>query len=191
MGILIMLQTARTRSKRLFIVAVCLVYGLTYGFGSQASTDEDDTVVGDNFVVQAFNLQQDAASAGKSSMPIVLAFSAPWCDYCEAMEQEVLEPLLRSGDYDDKMILRKLEVTDSNQLIGFDGQRIASGRIARRYNVDIYPTLVFINAKGNEISQRIVGITLLDYVFADIDAALATARLVTREQPGKEIGSDI
>lgn len=171
----------------MFRIAACLALS----FNSWASTDAAQGAAIDEIsVVHAVNLQKDAHSADEKNLPILLAFSTPWCTYCEAMEQEVLEPLLRSGDYTDKMILRKLEVTDNNQLIGFDGKRVASDRLARRYDIDVYPTLVFINAKGDEVGQRIVGISLLDYIFADIDTALAVASQRGRD-PASNISRDI
>ena len=43
------------------------------------------------------------------------------------------------------------------------------------YNVDLYPTLVFFDANGREVSQRIVGITVLDYIADELDRAIDAA----------------
>ncbi len=43
------------------------------------------------------------------------------------------------------------------------------------YNVDLYPTLVFFDANGEEVSQRIVGITVLEYVADELEKAIDAA----------------
>jgi hypothetical protein len=44
------------------------------------------------------------------------------------------------------------------------------------YQVDLYPTLVFFDADGREVSQRIVGITVLEYVAGRLEKAIGRAR---------------
>ena len=84
--------------------------------------------------------------------------------------------MLNSDDYDDRMLLRKVVVNDSEVLRDQDGRRITTTRLAHRYDVELYPTLVFIDAHGRQVSEAIVGITVLDYTAEQIDQALANAR---------------
>jgi hypothetical protein len=64
------------------------------------------------------------------------------------------------------------ENTDSHR---FDGRQYSSDQISRMYNVDLYPTLVFFDANGREVSQRIVGITVLEYVAGELEKAIDAA----------------
>ena len=111
----------------------------------------------------------------QSSKPMMVEFSTPWCAYCEALEAQVLEPLIRSNKYSDAIIIRKLEVDTYSDVIGFDGARYTTADISRKYDVDLYPTLVFFDASGREISERVVGITVLDYVAEEVDKAIKSA----------------
>jgi thioredoxin-related protein len=118
----------------------------------------------------------EAATIARSKgVPILIEFSTPWCQYCEALERQILKPLMRDDTYRDAIVLKKLEVDTYSTIIGFDGKPYRSDQISRMYNVDLYPTLVFFDASGREISQRIVGITVLEYVAGELEIAIDRA----------------
>jgi thioredoxin-related protein len=134
---------------------------------------EDDPAP--SMIEEVRNLQEQAALAGKNRIPLLVEFSSPWCSYCEALEKEVLGPMLKSGDYRGRVIIRKLEVSDYNAVIDFTGQYQASVDLAMSMKVDLYPTLVFFNGEGKEISRRLVGITVLEFVSDELEKRLVQA----------------
>jgi thioredoxin-related protein len=121
------------------------------------------------------SLEEVAKTARARGVPILVEFSTPWCRYCEALEQQVLKPLMRNGKYKDRIIVKKLEVNTYSSIAGFDGRQYRTDLISQMYDVDLYPTLVFFDAGGNEISQRIVGITVLEYVAGELEKAIDAA----------------
>ena len=125
------------------------------------------------------SLKEEANTARTRGVPILVEFSTPWCRYCEALEQQVLMPLIINGKYRDRLIVKKLEVTTYSSIEGFDGRSYNTDQISRQYGVDLYPTLVFFDADGREISQRIVGITVLEYVAGDLEQAIDAALKAT------------
>ena len=116
-----------------------------------------------------------AEVARDKGVPILVAFSTPWCRYCTALEEQILKPLMLNGKYSDQVIIKKLEVNSYASVTGFDGKPYRSDQISRMYDVDLYPTLVFFDANGREVSQRIVGITVLEYVAEAIEKAIDEA----------------
>ena len=118
------------------------------------------------------SFEEEMKQAGK---PIMVEFSTPWCAYCEALEVEILEPLMRSEKYSEAIIIRKLHVNTYSDVIGFDGKRYKTAEFSSKYGVDLYPTLVFFDTEGREISKRVVGITVLDYVAEAVDKAIEEA----------------
>jgi thioredoxin-related protein len=122
------------------------------------------------------NLQEQAALARKEGIPLLIEFSSPWCGYCEALEKEVLEPMLKNNQFRKRVILRKLEVNDYSSVIDFTGQSRLSVNLAMSMKVDLYPTLVFFNGRGEEIGQRLVGITVLEFVSDELEKGLAQAQ---------------
>jgi thioredoxin-related protein len=118
------------------------------------------------------NFEQEMEQADK---PILVEFSTPWCAYCHALEAEILEPLMLSDKYKDAIIIRKLRIDTYSDVIGFDGKRYKTAEFSSKYGVDLFPTLVFFDAEGREISKRVVGITVLDYVAQAVDKAIEEA----------------
>ncbi len=116
-----------------------------------------------------------AKNARARGVPILVEFSTPWCRYCEALEEQVLKPMILGGKYKNRIIVKKLEVNSYSSIAGFDGMQYRTDKISSMYDVDLYPTLVFFDANGEEISQRIVGITVLEYVAGELEKAIATA----------------
>ena len=121
------------------------------------------------------SLKDVADSARTRGVPILIEFSTPWYRYCEVLEQQVLKPLLFNGKYREQIIVKKLQVNTYSSIAGFDGKQYRTDQISRMYNVDLYPTLVFFDANGHEVSQRIVGITVLDYIADELDRAIDAA----------------
>ena len=125
----------------------------------------------ESIITTGRDLQHDAALARAQGVPLLLAFSTPWCSYCAALEENVLEPLLRSKDFGQSMLLRKLEITNYTRMRDIDGVMLPADALARKYRVDLYPTLLMFDTAGREV-MRVVGITMLDYVSQQLEAAL-------------------
>ena len=126
-------------------------------------------------IPEVSSLEAVARAANAKGVPILIEFSTPWCRYCEALEELVLKPLLLDDRYRDRIIVKKLEVNTYSSIAGFDGRQYRTDQLSRMYGVDLYPTLVFFDAEGREISRRIVGITVLDYVAGELEKAIDTA----------------
>ena len=74
---------------------------------------------------------------------VMLVFETDWCTWCDRMEREVFtDPNVRSAL--QGLVVLKLDAEG-------DGERLAA-----RYGVDSYPTIVFVNGDGEEF-DRILG----------------------------------
>ena len=164
----------RMRYKLLLMIVAWA--GCTTGYASTEIIYEYDEEPVDEAPVPALtSFDEVAESARAQGVPILIEFSTPWCRYCDALEQQVLKPLILSEQYHKRIIIKKLEVNTYSSITGFDGKRYRSDQISRSYGVDLYPTLVFFDARGREISRRIVGITVLDYVAEELEQAIDAA----------------
>lgn len=130
----------------------------------------------------ALNLQQDATTANQKRLPMLLMFSATYCEFCLTVEEEFLKPMLISGDYTDKVLVRKVMLDDHPEALNFSGQPLDVSQLADKYNVFVTPTLVFINDKGEEVGERLVGINTVDYYGAYLDQSIGTALNHMRSQ---------
>lgn len=131
-------------------------------------------------VVESRDLEADARTAAARSLPILLSFTSSTCGYCEQLEEWFLKPMLISGDYDDKIMIRKIMIDGGGSVVDFDGSRIDTDRLAGRYGVMVVPTVLFLDAQGREVTDRMVGINTLEfyggYLDNNIHAALNQVR---------------
>lgn len=131
-------------------------------------------------VAQSRDLSADGEYAQAHKLPILLAFTADYCDYCKLLEEDFLKPMLISGHYQDKILIRKVVVDSSYHLTDFDGTATYADQFASRYKVRLFPTLLFLDSQGNELAERMIGINTPEfyggYLDQNIDLALSRVR---------------
>jgi len=125
----------------------------------------------------AVNLQQDAELRKSTGMTIMVYVSAPDCPYCTRLEEEVIKPLLRSGDYTNKLILRNMNWDSSVPVVDFQGVPQEPGDFLLKYNIIATPTLLFLNSDGSEAAKRITGYQGSDFFWYYLDRAIQRALL--------------
>lgn len=118
------------------------------------------------------DLQADAAYAKSHQLPILVMFSASYCGYCSTLKEEFLKPMLLSGEYKDKVIVRVLEIDAIDDIRDINGTKIDPETFAERYNVYLTPTLAFIDPQGKELVQQLIGMTTIDFYGGYLDDAI-------------------
>jgi thioredoxin-related protein len=103
------------------------------------------------------NLQQDANLQQSSGRGILLYVSLSGCNYCAQLEEDVLRPMISSGDYKDKVIIRKINWQSSLPIIDFNGKEQLSADFLLPYQIKATPTLLFLQEGGVESVPAIVG----------------------------------
>ena len=135
-------------------------------------------------VPPATHLGKDAAQARAACVPLLLEFAADSCDYCELLEEEVIKPMLRNRDYERRVLVRRVTLDSAARLRDFDGRRVSATALAQRYEIKVTPTLIFVDARGEELAERMVGVTTLEFYGGYLDQALDTAGQALRRQTG-------
>ena len=129
---------------------------------------------------QAVDLQADGARASANRMPLLLYFSQTHCSYCRRMEDEILLPMVRSGLYEERAMLREVAIDEGPSITGFDGQPLDTRMLFYRYDGIVTPTLVLTDGAGQLIGKPLVGINTVElfgwYLDNAIDNALQTLR---------------
>ena len=115
---------------------------------------------------------------------MLLTFSAITCEYCRQLEDEFLRPMLISGEYTDRILIRRLLLDNGSRVIDFAGERIASTQLSDRYKVYVTPTILFLDGNGNELAERMVGIYTPEMYGGYLDNCIDTA-LYTIRAPAK------
>jgi thioredoxin-related protein len=132
----------------------------------------------------AVDLRSEGRAAQRDCKPLLLEFAATYCEYCSLLEREVLNPTLLNRDYERRVLMRKLLIDRSTRLGDFAGKdSITAGQLAQRYKVSVTPTLLFVDGSGQELTERMVGVTTLDFYGGYLDLALDRARASLLDRP--------
>jgi len=128
-------------------------------------------------VEEVVDLQALSTKMQNEKLMLVLEFHAKHCAYCKQLEEEILKPMLISGDYNDLVAIKQLALDSEIPIIGFDGKLTSGSEMGKKMNIIVTPTLVFLDSAGKEVSERIVGINTPEMFGAYVDAAIDEARL--------------
>jgi len=122
-----------------------------------------------------------AAEARQTEKIIMLEVTASYCSYCGVLEEEIIKPMIRSGDYDNTVLIRQLAMDSFYTIKDFAGNDTTPALLAQKYKIKITPTLLFLDADGNEVGERILGVYSLDFFGAYVDAALVKGLITMRK----------
>jgi thioredoxin-related protein len=154
-------------------VLLLLLLQLLAGTASLAS--DSDGGLPDVTIVPLTNLAQDLATVAVTGKPLMLIFSAEHCFFCERLKENIIKPMLRSGDYDSRVLIRITELDGHDSIEGVDGKPIDPPDLARAYGVRVTPTVLMLGPDGKEVAPRQLGINNEDYYGVYLDEAIAEA----------------
>lgn len=121
-----------------------------------------------------------AEEARTQRLPVLLIVSQSDCGYCERLKSELLEPMRISGDYDQRVLIRELNIDAGESVLDFNGLRRSAQDLASDYRAWVTPTLLFLNPAGAQVSERIRGYNTPElfpwYVEKGIDEALKSIK---------------
>jgi len=105
----------------------------------------------------AVSLQADAIKVPEANIPIVIFVSRHDCIYCERLREQVLYPMIRAGELENRIILRELSLDPGFSVEDFHGNIVDGKNFADRYDASITPTLLFLDEAGLCLSDPLVG----------------------------------
>ncbi|NCF34772.1 MAG: thioredoxin fold domain-containing protein [Gammaproteobacteria bacterium] len=127
-------------------------------------------------MIAVADLRQEARLARAGNLILVVEFSSEYCGFCRKLEELFLLPMQRNAEYNAKVLIRSISLDAYETLIDFDGRSMSTGEFAERYDVSLTPTLLFLNADGIEMSEKLVGIWSEDFYGGFIDNRIDEAR---------------
>ena len=131
-------------------------------------------------LIKTTNLQADSALARGRAIPLMLMFSQAYCSFCRKLTEEVLEPMLISGDYTGSVLIRELMIDANQDIIDFSGKRVAPDAVFSRYQLRVTPSVLLLDDKGTELAERQVGINTTEFYGYYLDLAIQQALRKTR-----------
>jgi thioredoxin-related protein len=103
---------------------------------------------------------------------LVILLSLPGCPWCELLRRNYLSPMRHEG-----LHAFQWNVQDRQQrIINFQGQASSGAQLSQAYRYQTTPTVLFLNAQGEEVAPRIEGVASVDLIGAVLDGRVAQAR---------------
>lgn len=126
-------------------------------------------------LIKTTNLKMDSELAGSHSIPLLLMFSQEDCPFCLKLTEEILEPMLISGDYTDRVLIRELMIDGNQDIVDFSGYSIDPRAVFSRYLLYVTPSILLLDKQGKELAERQIGINTVDYYGYYLDEAIDQA----------------
>ncbi len=155
-----------------FILSSIFCIFLSTNLCAKESTTESASEVIKSALIEESDFQKLSQQMKKDSLGLVLMFHAEHCPYCALMENDILSPMVKSKEYDKKVLIRKLQIDESRQIKDFTGKIIEPSDFSNRYDATLTPTLVFLDYQGNEKAEKMIGINTVELFGAYLDAEI-------------------
>ena len=141
-----------------------LITSLFFILSVNASASENES-----FLIEESDFQKLGGLMKEKSLGLVLMLHAEHCPYCALMENEILSPMVKSGEYDQRILIRKLQIDEARDVIDFSGKVVEPSDISDRYKATLTPTLVFLDYQGKQQNQNMIGINTVELFGAYLD----------------------
>jgi thioredoxin-related protein len=159
-------MNARLRAPRIFIGRVMVASVLLASSLVSAAQ---------SLLPPASDLMADAKRVESTGAPLIMLISLPGCPHCEMVRRSHLLPLLQAGVSSRKPLIRQVELNGQDMMRNFAGRAMTHAEFARQYKFKIAPVVMFLDSKGNMLTEPLVGSMIPDFYGAYFDAALAEA----------------
>jgi len=155
---------------KFFISSLIFILLISTSYASDVdSSDDDDLLTEDSALIEESDFQKLGLEMKQKSLGLVLMLHAEHCPYCALMENEILSPMVKSGEYDSRVVLRKLQIDEARDVKDFSGAIVEPSDISGRYDAALTPTLVFLDFQGNQKIENMIGINTVELFSAYLD----------------------
>lgn len=167
-------------SINLFIIFLFILYEslamASHSSGSHSNRPE---------LIKITDLRETAKLAQSRNIPILIMFGTDECPYCELLKEDFLIPMIISGDYTDKIIFREAHIASGASIIDFSGKNISIGEFRSRYKVTLFPSMIFVDSRGQTLTKKIIGITTPSLFGGTLDDSIDKALTHTKKKSYK------
>lgn len=123
------------------------------------------------------NWKAATESARLGRNPLVIMIDQEDCPYCRIVEGEFFSAILASGEFDGKVIFGKISL-DAGEFITLpDGNRVSTWDFLQPFfTAGLTPTVIFLDPDGNELVERMVGLSTPDFYGFYLERSIRKAR---------------
>lgn len=151
--------------RRLSLLPILFAAGLLFGAGA----------VRGEILPPATDLQADGRLSSTQRLPILVFFRSDGCPFCREVEDLYLGPLARENAKTPRVILRVVEIDQTQAMKGFDGAAGDMRAFARQQKVTLVPLIRFFGPEGEVLAPDLRGLSSRDFYAAYLEDSISVA----------------
>ncbi len=121
------------------------------------------------------NLYQIARTTQLLNQVHVIYFSASYCFYCKQLTEDVINAVRANKGYQNQVTITEIQIDGDDSVTDFNQKIVDPEAFASSYDIQITPTLIFVNSQGKEIVKRTVGYQNSEFYWYYFDKKIARA----------------
>ncbi len=126
-------------------------------------------------IPKATDFASEGRLAARQQQFFMVLVSQTDCPYCHLIKEEIIRPMILAKDFADRLLIREIYIDEGEMLIDFHGQTVATADFARRYGVALTPTLIFLDARGRELTKKMVGVNTMEMYYYYVEQSIRAA----------------
>jgi len=123
----------------------------------------------------SIELPRIAKTAKIDHKAMILYFSASDCTYCKQLNEDVISLIHTNTNYINTVSITEIIINKQSHIVDFDGVNSNPQKLAAKYNIQVTPTLLFVDVKGNEVAKRVTGYQSKDFYWYYLDKSISSA----------------
>ena len=106
------------------------------------------------------DLASISRTISKENKILILLLSQPNCQYCDKIRADYFPYFAESPDFNKKIVIAEIMVgAKEPDIKDFNGEVTKPQKIADKYKANFFPIVLFLDAKGKELSERLLGLS--------------------------------
>ncbi len=139
-------------------------------------------------LVNTTDFRPVVAQAKKDGLPIAIYFNRVRCGACEKLKEEAILPMINNGLLDGYVHMVEIKVNAKDEVFyDFYGEETDGLFFQDLYNITTFPSIVFVNAEGDEIGHRMENSGAYDYVPAELTDLINQALVALGKPPKMKV----
>lgn len=123
------------------------------------------------------DLQKSAREAKAQNEFLLVLVALSHCPYCDLLKEEILEPLLLSGEDEGKFTLVQIHIDEGEFIKDISGEEIAASDWASMHSAYVVPTLLFLSPEGKMLTPKLTGVNTVELFNFYLNESIQKARV--------------
>ena len=128
---------------------------------------------------------QVSAAARGDGLPVVVVVTGDGCGHCERMRRDLLADPETCALLNGQVVAREFHRETGGKVTDFDGEQVRSRVFLSRYQVFATPTVLFLDSKGEPLTEPLVGYSDAEAYRQLVEERLEQARFVLTARVGE------